>query len=62
MIMYNNNSDFGSNDNAKFIDIDLPCNKLSIRLLANDSIACTKKRRALKTKDKANKFLKIKAT
>ena len=59
---YNGNFDFNSDDNAEFIDIDLLCNKVSIWLLTNDSITCTKKRRILETEDKANKLSKVKAT
>lgn len=41
------NGDFDSDDNNKdieFVDLDLPCNKLSLQLLANDSITHTKKK------------------
>ena len=50
---YNGNSDFDFDDNAEFIDVDLPCNKLSIRLLANHSIVCIKKRYIFKTEVKS---------
>ena len=62
VIKYNGNSDFNIHDNTEFIDVNLSCNKLSIWLLANDSIACIKKRRILETKDKANKTFKVKTT
>lgn len=62
VINYNSNSNSDSNNNAEFVDIDLPCNNLSLRLLANDIITCTKKRRVLKTEDKADEQPKVKAT
>lgn len=46
----------------EFVDIDLPCNKFSLRLLANDSITYIKKRRIVKIEDKVNEALKVKAT
>lgn len=59
---YNGNSDSNFNDNVEFIDVDITCNKLNIRLLDNDSITCIKKRRILKTEDIANEPPKVKAT
>lgn len=61
VIRYKNNSDCNSDNNKKFIDIDLLCNKLSIRLLANNFITYIKKRRILERKDKSNEFSKVKA-
>lgn len=43
VIKYNYNFDSNFDDNAKFIDVNLLYNKLSIQLLANDSITYTKK-------------------
>ena len=56
IIDYNGNSNSNFNNNVKFIDINLPCNKLSIQLLVNDSITRTKKRGVFETEDKADKF------
>ena len=61
LIKYNSNFKFNSDDNTEFIDIDLPCNKLNIWLLANDSILCTKKRHVLKIENEANEASKVKA-
>ena len=49
----NNNEDIG------FADVNLPCNKLSLQLLANDSITRIKKRRVI-TNDKDDELLKPK--
>ncbi len=62
MIDYNGDSNFDSDNEVEFVDIDLPCNKLSVRLLANDSITCTKKRCILETEDEADEPSKVKAT
>ena len=62
MIDYNGNSNFDSDNIVEFINIDLPCNELSIQLLANDSITHIKKRRIFEMEDKANKPLKAKVT
>ena len=61
VVEYNRNrkSDNNSEDIA-FLNIDLPCNKLSSQLLANDSIARTK-RRCVITNDKDDKLAKPKA-
>ncbi len=62
MVEYNGDSDSDDdNENIEFIDIDLPYNKLSLQLLANDSITHTKKRRVI-TDDKDNELSKPKAT
>ena len=60
IIDYNGNYDSNFDNNVEFVDIDLPCNKLSVQLLANDSITRTKKRRILETEDEADKPLKTK--
>lgn len=62
MINYNGNSDSDLHNNIKFVDIDLPCNKRSIQLLANDSITCIKKRHVLKTEEKAIEPFEAKVT
>ena len=62
MIDHNGDSDSDSDNNVEFVDINFPCNKLSVQLLANDSITRTKKRHVVKTEDKANELLKIKVT
>ena len=60
---YNGDSDSDDNDeDVEFVDVDLPCNKLNVQLLANDSITRAKKRRVLETEDKADTPPKIKAT
>lgn len=59
---YNGNSDSNSDDNIDFFDIDLPYNKLNIRLLANNSFIFSKKRGIFETKDETNKPSKVKAT
>ena len=60
VIAYNGDSDFDSDNNVEFVNIDLPCNKLSVRLLANDSISRIKKKRVLEMEDEANESLKAK--
>ena len=62
MIEYNGISNSDSDNNTEFIYDNLPCNKLSIWLLANNFIACTKKKRVLETEDKANELPTVKAT
>ena len=62
VIDYNGDSDSDSDNNVEFVDIDLPCNKLSVQLLANDSITRTKKRRIRKTEDEADEPLNSKVT
>ncbi len=48
VVEYNGNSDSDDDDeDVEFIDIDLSYNKLSVQLLANDSITRTKKRRVI---------------
>ena len=59
---YNGNTNSNSNDIAELIDIDQLYNKLNIRLLANDSIAHTKKRCVFEAKNEADESSKIKAT
>lgn len=61
MINYNGNSNFDFDNNAEFVDINLLCNKLSIQLLANNTITCAKKRYLLKTKNKVDEPSKVKA-
>lgn len=44
LVEYNRDSNSDDdNENVEFIDIDLPCNKFNIQLLANNSITRTKK-------------------
>ena len=62
MIAYNRNSNSDSDNNLEFVDIDLPCNKQSVRLLANDLITRTKKKRVLETKNEADEPSKVKTT
>lgn len=62
IIEYNSNFNFDSNNNIKFVYINLFCNKLSIQLLTNNFIIYIKKKGILKTKYKANKSLKVKVT
>ncbi len=51
-VKYNGDSNSDDDDEKiEFIDVDLPYNKLSVQLLANDSISCAKKRRRI-TDDK----------
>ena len=47
VVEYNGNSDSDNKGDVKFVDIDLPCNKLSVQLLANDSNTHSKKRRVI---------------
>ena len=48
VIEYNVDSESDNEDkDVEFVDVDLPCNKLSLQLLANDSITRTKKRRVI---------------
>ena len=48
MVKYNRNSVSDNyNEDIKFINIDLSYNKLSIQLLANNSITYTKKKRVI---------------
>lgn len=56
MIWYNRNSD--SDKNEEFINVDLFCNKISIQLLANDSITHFKKCQINKSGDDTNEALK----
>lgn len=46
----------------EFVDIDLPCNKLNVKLLANNSITCKIKKRILKTENEVDELFKVKAT
>ncbi len=62
MIDYNGDSNSDFDNDVEFVDIDLLCNKLSVRLLANDSINRTKKRRVLETENEADEPSKVKAT
>lgn len=61
VIEYNGNSNTNFDNNVEFIDVDLSCNELNVRLLANDPITYTEKRRIFKTEDKNKKCSKIKA-
>ncbi len=48
VVEYNRDSDSDNDDkDIEFIDVNLPCNKLSLQRLANDSIIRTKKRRVI---------------
>lgn len=60
IIEYNNNSNSSFDNNIKFVHDNLPYNRLSIQLLANDSIIRTKKKRIVKTKDESVEAPKIK--
>lgn len=62
VIDYNSNLDSDFDNDVKFADINLLCNKLRVQLLANDLITCTKKIRILETEDETNKPLKAKIT
>lgn len=42
-IQYNSYHASNSNDDTEFVNVDLPCNKLSVQLLANKSATRTKK-------------------
>ena len=53
---HNSNSD--SDDDAEFVDVDLPCNKLSVQLLANNSATRTNKRRVNETDEEAGEALR----
>ena len=54
VVEYNWDSESDNDDDdVEFVDINLPCNKLSIQLLVNDSITCTKKRLVI-TEDKGD--------
>lgn len=59
-----NNSNFNSNfdNNAKFVNVNLSCNKLSISLLANNTIFYIKKKCVFKIKEEVYESCKIKAT
>lgn len=45
----------------KFVNVNLPCNKLSVRLLANNSITYTKIKRVVEIKDESDESSKVKA-
>ena len=62
VIDYNGDFDSDSNNNVEFVNIDLLCNKLSVQLLANNSITHTKKRYVFEMEDKADELLKAKVT
>ena len=57
---HNSNSD--SDNNAEFVDVDLPCNKLSMQLLANNSATRIKKRRVNETDEEAGEAPKTSVT
>lgn len=56
IIKLKSDSDFNSDNNMKFVNIDLLCNNLSIWLLINDFITYTKKNVYLKKKIKLINF------
>lgn len=60
IIECNDNSDSGSDNNIEFDDVNLFCNKQSLKLISNDSITCTKQRRIVEIKIKADENLKVK--
>ena len=60
VIHYNDDSD--SDEEVEFIDVHLPCNKLSLQLLANDTTTRPKKRRVDDVEDEATKALKTNTT
>ncbi len=62
VINHKSDSNSDSDNDVEFVDIDLPCNRLTVRPLANDSIICTKKKRVLETEDGADERSKVKAT
>lgn len=61
MVEYNGDSDSDEEENVEFVDADLPCDKLSVQLLANGFATCIKKRRVLEIEDEADEPPKIKA-
>lgn len=63
MVEYNGGFDSDGDDkDIKFVDVDLPYNKLNLQLLANQFITRTKKKYVIKIDDKDDKPLKPKAT
>lgn len=63
VVEYNGELDSDDNDeDVEFINVDLPCNKLSIQLLVNDSITRTKRRQTIETDNENDKRLNPKAT
>lgn len=61
VIEYNCDSDSDDDDeDVEFVDVNLPCNKLSLQLLTNNCITCTKKRRLIETGDKDDELPKPK--
>ena len=61
VIHYNGNFNSDSNNDLEFVDVDPPCNKLSVWLLANDSINRMKNKHIVETRDETNKLSKVKA-
>lgn len=61
VVKYNGDSDSDEEENVECVDVDLPCDKLSVQLLANGFATRTKKRRVLEIEDEADKPPKIKA-
>ena len=60
MVKYNRNSVSDNyNEDIDFVNVDLSCNKLSIQLLANNSITCTKKKCVI-TNNKNDQSFKLK--
>lgn len=51
MINYNGISNSNSDNDKEFVDINLVCNKLNVRLLANDYIIRIMKRLIFETED-----------
>ena len=61
VVEYNEDSESDNDDeDVEFVNVNLPYNKLSLQLLANDSINRTKKRRVI-TNDENDEPLKPKA-
>lgn len=62
VIQYNDNFDSDLKNDVEFANVNLLCNELSLRLLANDSITCTKKNCVVKIENKVKETSKVKAT
>ena len=63
VVEYNGDSDSDEEEDVEFVDVDLPCNKLSVQLLANNSTTRSKKRRVvIDTDDEAEEVSKVKTT
>lgn len=59
MINYISNSNSDSDNDIKFTNVDLSYNKLSIRLLVNNSIIYTTKKHVVEVEDRANETSKV---